>query len=195
MHGPPRSGPRLRAAEHGRDGVALKGAQRALWGAFTERHAVFQIHPNRHEEHAKSLAGSRAIVTSDRWWAYNHPRGPARTSSGHARELRRRQRDGDRAGRGRFPMRHVSGDPAPAIHAMREARAGGVVSLPATVATAVGRPTGAGESRSLTLAADCRSTGPGRAPRRRQPVRHDDPSAADAAATLGLSVATRPARA
>jgi transposase len=54
-------------------GWRLKGAQRALWGAFTDRHAVLLIAPGRHEEHAKALlAGSRAIVTSDRWWAYNH---------------------------------------------------------------------------------------------------------------------------
>jgi transposase len=54
-------------------GWRLKGAQRALWGAFTERHAVFAIAPNRHEDHARDLlADSTAIVTSDRWWAYGH---------------------------------------------------------------------------------------------------------------------------
>ena len=54
-------------------GWRLKGAQRALWGAFTDRHAVFVIAANRHEDHARDLlADSTAIVTSDRWWAYGH---------------------------------------------------------------------------------------------------------------------------
>jgi len=44
-----------------------------LWGAFTDRHAVLRIRPDRHEDHARGLlADSTAIVTSDRWWAYNH---------------------------------------------------------------------------------------------------------------------------
>jgi len=54
-------------------GWRLKGAQRALWGAFTDRHAVLAVASGRQEEYAKALLGdSRAIVTSDRWWAYNH---------------------------------------------------------------------------------------------------------------------------
>jgi transposase len=54
-------------------GWRLKGAQRALWGAFSERHAVFAIAPDRHEDHARALLDdSTAIVTSDRWWAYGH---------------------------------------------------------------------------------------------------------------------------
>jgi transposase len=54
-------------------GWRLKGAQRALWGVFTDRHAVFALAPNRHEDHAKKLlAATQAIVTSDRWWAYSH---------------------------------------------------------------------------------------------------------------------------
>jgi transposase len=54
-------------------GWRLKGAQRALWGMFTGRHAVFHIAAGRHEEHAKRLLqGHKGIVTSDRWWAYNH---------------------------------------------------------------------------------------------------------------------------
>jgi len=54
-------------------GWRLKGAQRALWGAFTDRHAVFAIASSRHEDHARALlADSTAIVTSDRWWAYAH---------------------------------------------------------------------------------------------------------------------------
>jgi transposase len=47
--------------------------QRALWGVFTDRHAVLKIEPDRHEDRAKELLGtSAAIVTSDRWWAYGH---------------------------------------------------------------------------------------------------------------------------
>jgi transposase len=54
-------------------GWRLRGAQRALWGAFTDRHAVFAIAPSRHEDHARDLlADTKAIVTSDRWWAYGH---------------------------------------------------------------------------------------------------------------------------
>ena len=54
-------------------GWRLRGAQRALWGAFTQRHAVLAIAADRHEDHAKALLGpSQAIVTSDRWWAYGH---------------------------------------------------------------------------------------------------------------------------
>jgi len=54
-------------------GWRLKGAQRALWGAFTDRHAVLAVAASRHEEHAKALLGdSCAIVTSDRCRAYNH---------------------------------------------------------------------------------------------------------------------------
>lgn len=54
-------------------GWRLRGAQRALWGMFTDRHAVLQITASRHDDHAKQLLGqSGAIVTSDRWWAYNH---------------------------------------------------------------------------------------------------------------------------
>lgn len=54
-------------------GWRLKGTQRALWGMVTDRHAVFALAPNRHEDHAKQLLGATsAIVTSDRWWAYSH---------------------------------------------------------------------------------------------------------------------------
>lgn len=35
-------------------GWRLKGAQRALWGMFTARHAVFAVAAGRHEEHANS---------------------------------------------------------------------------------------------------------------------------------------------
>lgn len=52
-------------------GWRLRGSQRALWGMFSERHAIFEITSSRHDDHAKALLGpSSAIVTSDRWWAY-----------------------------------------------------------------------------------------------------------------------------
>lgn len=54
-------------------GWRLRGGQRAVWGMFTARHAVLQITPSRHDDHARNLLGSSgAVVTSDRWWAYNH---------------------------------------------------------------------------------------------------------------------------
>jgi transposase len=54
-------------------GWRLRGAQRALWGAFSERHAVLAVAPDRHEDHARDLlADTHATVTSDRWWAYGH---------------------------------------------------------------------------------------------------------------------------
>ncbi len=54
-------------------GWRTAGDQRAMWGAFTDRHAVLRVRANRHEDHAKELlADTTAIVTSDRWWAYGH---------------------------------------------------------------------------------------------------------------------------
>lgn len=54
-------------------GWRLKGAQRTLWGMFTSRHALLHVASDRHEDHAKELlADHQGIVTSDRWWAYNH---------------------------------------------------------------------------------------------------------------------------
>jgi transposase len=54
-------------------GWRTAGERRALWGAFTQRHAFFAIAPDRHEDRAKGLlAHTHAIVTSDRWWAYAH---------------------------------------------------------------------------------------------------------------------------
>jgi transposase len=54
-------------------GWRTAGQRRALWGAFSKRHALFAIAPDRHEDHAKALfAHTGAIVTSDRWWAYAH---------------------------------------------------------------------------------------------------------------------------
>jgi transposase len=54
-------------------GWRTAGERRALWGAFTPRHAFFTVAPDRHEDRAKQLlADTQAIVTSDRWWAYTH---------------------------------------------------------------------------------------------------------------------------
>jgi transposase len=54
-------------------GWRTAGSRRALWGAFTDRHAVLRIAPDRHEDQAKDLLGdTTAVVTSDRWWAYTH---------------------------------------------------------------------------------------------------------------------------
>jgi transposase len=62
-----------RALNMDETGWRLRGAQRALWGAFTDRHAVVRVEADRHEDRAKDLLGSStAIVTSDRWWAYGH---------------------------------------------------------------------------------------------------------------------------
>jgi transposase len=62
-----------RAVNMDETGWRLRGSQRAIWGMFTPRHAVPQITSSRHDDHAKNLLGSSsAIVTSDRWWAYNH---------------------------------------------------------------------------------------------------------------------------
>jgi transposase len=49
------------------------GQRRALWGAFTEEAALLRVAPSRHREEAEALLGeSEAIVSSDRWWAYDH---------------------------------------------------------------------------------------------------------------------------
>lgn len=65
----------IRSAKHlnvDETGWRLRGSQRTLWGAFSQRHAVFRITDSRHAEHAKTLLdGHQGIVTSDRWWAYN----------------------------------------------------------------------------------------------------------------------------
>lgn len=54
-------------------GWRTAGQRRALWGAFSDRHAVLRVREGRHEDHAKDLLGdTTAIVTSDRWWAYTH---------------------------------------------------------------------------------------------------------------------------
>ena len=54
-------------------GWRTAGERRALWGIFDDRHAYLHVASGRHEEHAKALlADTKAIVTSDRWWAYTH---------------------------------------------------------------------------------------------------------------------------
>lgn len=54
-------------------GWRTAGARRALWGLFDRRHAYFEVAPDRHEDCARELlADTKAIVTSDRWWAYAH---------------------------------------------------------------------------------------------------------------------------
>jgi hypothetical protein len=51
-------------------GWRTAGNRRTLWGAFTDRHAVLRIAADRHEDQARALlAHTRAVVTSDRWWA------------------------------------------------------------------------------------------------------------------------------
>ena len=54
-------------------GWRTAGQRRALWGIFDDRHAYLHVAADRHEGHAKLLlADTKAIVTSDRWWAYTH---------------------------------------------------------------------------------------------------------------------------
>lgn len=64
---------RARALNMDETGWRTAGERRALWGAFTDRHAVVRVRADRHEDHARELlADTSAIVTSDRWWAYSH---------------------------------------------------------------------------------------------------------------------------
>jgi len=55
-------------------GWRLRGGRRTLWGALSERAALFRIAPDRHEREAKALLGEGfgGIACSDRWWAYNY---------------------------------------------------------------------------------------------------------------------------
>lgn len=75
--------PQARLTEHVRcapavnideTGWRLRGDTRTLWGALSERAALFRIAPDRHEREAKTLLGDRfqGIACSDRWWAYNY---------------------------------------------------------------------------------------------------------------------------
>lgn len=64
---------RAKALNMDETGWRTAGQRRALWGAFSDRHAVLRVRDSRHEDHAKELlAATAAIVTSDRWWAYTH---------------------------------------------------------------------------------------------------------------------------
>ena len=63
---------RSRALNVDETGWRLKGAQRTLWGTFSEKIAVFKVTENRHAQHLRELLGDhQGIVTSDRWWAYD----------------------------------------------------------------------------------------------------------------------------
>jgi transposase len=54
-------------------GWRTSGERRALWGAFTDKLAVYRIAPDRHEREARELLGGHnGVVISDRWWAYGH---------------------------------------------------------------------------------------------------------------------------
>lgn len=54
-------------------GWRTAGERRALWGMFDHKHAYFAVEDDRGENRAKELlADTKAIVTSDRWWAYAH---------------------------------------------------------------------------------------------------------------------------
>ena len=49
------------------------GETRFLWGAFSDRGRALRVAPSRHREEAEELLGStEAIISSDRWWAYDH---------------------------------------------------------------------------------------------------------------------------
>jgi transposase len=62
-----------RAVNMDETGWRTAGQRRALWGVFDQRHAYLHVAKDRHEDHAKQLlADTKAIVTSDRWWAYTH---------------------------------------------------------------------------------------------------------------------------
>jgi transposase len=64
---------RSRAVNMDETGWRTAGNRRALWGAFTSRLAVYRIAPDRHERELRELlANHGGVVTSDRWWAYNH---------------------------------------------------------------------------------------------------------------------------
>ncbi len=67
------SAARVPGGEHGRDRLAHRGGASRAVGHLHQRHAYLHIAHGRHENHAKDLlADTKAIVTSDRWWAYAH---------------------------------------------------------------------------------------------------------------------------
>lgn len=75
--------PQARLSDHVRSAPAvnidetgwrLRGGTRTLWGALSERAALFRIAPDRHEREARAMLGEgfQGIACSDRWWAYNY---------------------------------------------------------------------------------------------------------------------------
>jgi transposase len=75
--------PHARLQEHVRSAPSVNidetgwrtaGGRRTLWGALSERAALFRIAADRHEREAKALLGDdfAAIACSDRWWAYDY---------------------------------------------------------------------------------------------------------------------------
>jgi transposase len=55
-------------------GWFLAGENRSMWTAATEEAAIFRIVADRHRDRLIELLGPEfeGIVTSDRWWAYDH---------------------------------------------------------------------------------------------------------------------------
>ncbi len=55
-------------------GWYLAGENRSMWAAATANAAIFQIVADRHRDRLIELLGPdfQGIVTSDRWWAYDH---------------------------------------------------------------------------------------------------------------------------
>jgi transposase len=55
-------------------GWRLRGSKPTLWGALSERAALFRIAPARHAREAKALLGDDfdGIAYSDRCWAYDY---------------------------------------------------------------------------------------------------------------------------
>ena len=56
---------RVRAAkaiDMGETGWRTAGDRRALWGAFSDRHAIVGVRDSRHEDHAKELLGDTTAI-------------------------------------------------------------------------------------------------------------------------------------
>jgi transposase len=55
-------------------GWFLAGENRSMWTAATSEQAIFRIVADRHRDRLIELLGPdfEGIVTSDRWWAYDH---------------------------------------------------------------------------------------------------------------------------
>jgi Transposase IS66 family len=110
-------------------GWRLQGSQRALWGAFTDQHALFKVVADRHQDHARALlADTKAIVISDRWWAYSHlPLSRRQICWAHCGEAsprtpkdsRSRRVRGSRAAHLRAPVLGMGGLPVPRRRELR----------------------------------------------------------------------------